>query len=203
MADLPRDFLAGLPALEEAYLATSDPIRQSGFGGGAERWRAEREPILAAVDRSGSFLDVGCANGYLLQCLVGWAAERGIALTPYGVDFGARLIGLARQRFRGREGHFFEGNAWSWAPPRRFDFVYTLCDVVPLSHLARYVDRALAEFVAPEGTLIVGAYGSRSRVTPPLDVAGFLAQAGHRVAGTAFGGSPALTAFAWIRKGAQ
>ena len=200
MKDLPREFLAELSALEETYLAHSDPIRQSGFGGGAESWRAEREPILDAVDRSGSLLDVGCANGYLLDCLVRWAAERGLALTPYGVDCGERLIALARGRFPGREASFFVANAWSWTPPRRFDFVYTLQDVVPPSHLARYVERAFSELVAPGGTLIVGAYGSRSRGRAPLDLAGFLERAGHRVAGSSFGGEPPITAFAWVRK---
>ena len=60
-------------ALEDAYLRSDDPIRQSGFGGGAERWRAERSPILEAVDGDGDLLDIGCANGYLAECLVEWA----------------------------------------------------------------------------------------------------------------------------------
>jgi len=46
---LPSTFLSKLQALEEAYLHNSDPVEQSGFYGGPERWRAEREPILAAI----------------------------------------------------------------------------------------------------------------------------------------------------------
>jgi hypothetical protein len=68
MRPLPNDFLAELARLPGAYLCHSDPIRQSGFGGGAERWQAERQPTLDAVNRSGTFIDIGCANGYLRGC---------------------------------------------------------------------------------------------------------------------------------------
>jgi hypothetical protein len=30
----------------------------------------EREPILTAIDSGGDILDIGCANGYLLECLM-------------------------------------------------------------------------------------------------------------------------------------
>jgi hypothetical protein len=91
---LPDGFLIELAALPEAYLRHTDPIRQSGFGGGAERWRLEREPILEGIDRSGSLLDIGCANGYLLECLVSWGRERHVELEPYGLDISQDLISL-------------------------------------------------------------------------------------------------------------
>ena len=77
---LPRDFVATLDELARSYLAETDPIRASGFGGGSARWRAEREPILDGVTENGDILDVGCANGYLLDCLVRWGSERGVSL---------------------------------------------------------------------------------------------------------------------------
>lgn len=43
---LPVEFIETLEALERSYLRETDPIRGSGFGGGAERWRSEREPLL-------------------------------------------------------------------------------------------------------------------------------------------------------------
>jgi hypothetical protein len=70
VTDLPPDFLNRARSLEASYLQTDDPIRQSGFGGGSERWRAERSPILNAIESDGDMLDIGCANGYLLECLV-------------------------------------------------------------------------------------------------------------------------------------
>ena len=58
---------------EEHYLASDDPRRQSGFAGDEERWEAARRPIVEAIHRRGSLLDVGCANGYLLESLVHWS----------------------------------------------------------------------------------------------------------------------------------
>ena len=86
---LPEDQLETIRILEAAYLAHNDPIRQSGFSGGPDRWRAERYPLLDAVDGDGDLIDLGCANGYLLECLLEWGAERGIRLNPYGVDLNA------------------------------------------------------------------------------------------------------------------
>jgi hypothetical protein len=56
--------------LEDSYTAAEEPWQQSGvgLGGGrsAEYWEAIRRPIAECVGRSGTFLDIGCANGYLL-----------------------------------------------------------------------------------------------------------------------------------------
>jgi SAM-dependent methyltransferase len=198
LGDLPGEFVRQLEALEASYLTKDDPIRQSGFGGGPERWRAEREAILEGIETSGDLLDVGCANGYLLECLVAWGRERGLELTPYGVDQGPRLIELARERFPGLVDHFYVANAWDWIPPRRFRTVYSLYDCVPEAYLEEYVRRLLSRVIEPGGRLIIGAYGSRSQGYPPFEVAEFLASRGYLVAGTAWGGEPPLTSFAWI-----
>lgn len=197
---LPDAFLREMDALEEAYLQRSDPIEQSGFSGGPERWRAEREPILEAIDADGEILDVGCANGYLLECLVRWGRERGLTLTPYGLDRGRRLIDLARRRQPHLANHFFVGNAWDWAPPRPFRFVYTLLDLVPPDRLAPHVRRLAERMVAPGGRLIVGDYGSRSRGLPPRDVAAVLRSIGFDVAGEARANSIQATRFAWVSR---
>ena len=194
---LPAEFLRHLEVLERAYLAESDPIRASGFAGGALRWRREREPLLDAVEADGDLLDVGCANGHLAECLVDWARERGRLLTPYGVDYGERLITLARRRLPHWASHFYVGNAWDWEPPQRYGYVYTLYDCVPRSHLARYLQRLSTEFVEPAGRLILGAYGSRSRGFAPPNVRAALEQAGLRVAGSSTGGDPPIATFAW------
>ena len=195
---LPDEFLRRVRHLEPAYLAHDDPIRASGFSGGPQRWRAEREPILAAVDGDGDLLDVGCANGHLLECLVAWAAERGITLVPHGLDIGPGQVESAQRRLPRFAGNIHLGNAWEWAPPRRYRYVYMLYDCVPESHLTRMTARLLDEFVEPKGRVILGAYGSRSDDIPPFDLAGFLTAAGFEVAGTAFGGDPVVTAFAWV-----
>jgi hypothetical protein len=112
-------------------LSADDPIRQSGFGGGAEHWRREREPILDAFRGSGELLDTCCANGYLLESLVDWSRARGLEITPFGIDQGSRLIELARRRFPHFAGHFHAANAWDWHPSRRYEYVYALSGCVP------------------------------------------------------------------------
>jgi SAM-dependent methyltransferase len=199
---LPPSFLDELDAQAAAYLANSDPIRQSGFGGGAERWRAEREPILDGVNGSGAFVDLGCANGYLLECLVDWGRARALSLIPYGVDHSAALIDLARIRFPGLESHFVVANSWWWRPAEPIRFVYTLHDAVPRDYLGDYLKRLLEEVVAPGGRLIVGAYGSRSRGLAAFHVAQFMRELQMSVAGQTTGGNPPIVNIAWADRAA-
>jgi len=77
---------------EQAYLSSDDPRAQSGFNGSAERWEAARRLIVEAIDGPGTFLDVGCANGLLLESVVAWSAHE---IEPYGVDFAPGLVELA------------------------------------------------------------------------------------------------------------
>jgi SAM-dependent methyltransferase len=195
---LPRDFTEMLDRLAQSYLSETDPIRASGFGGGAERWRAEREPILDGVTTDGDILDVGCANGYLLECLVRWGLERGLRLTPHGVDRSTPLVERARVRLPEFAGNMHVGDAWSWVPPRRYEYVYALYDCVPLEYLGEFISRLFDCAVADGGRLIVGAYGSRSRGESPFDVGSFLASHGWRVSGRSAGGSPIISLFAWV-----
>ena len=195
---LPPEFLKTMAELERSYLESDDPIRASGFGGGPERWRREREPILEAVDRDGDFLDTCCANGYLLECLVGWARERGVTLTPHGLDLGEGLVALARERLPEHSANIHQGNAWDWAPDRRFDYVYTLLDIVPEDYLPEFIDRLELNVVAPGGRLILGSYGSRSRGHEPSDVRALLESTGRSPAGSSAGGEPPIASFAWV-----
>ena len=187
--------------LERAYLTEENPIRQSGFGGGEDRWREERILILDAVDSDGDFLDIGCANGYLLQCLCEWAGEKGIALTPFGVDQGSGLVELARRRLPRYASHFWVGNAWSWTPPRKFRYVYSLCDWVPDEFLEEYVGSLLKDYVEKNGRLIIGAYGSFSKRLPARNVGNDLKEFGLPIAGTASCGTLPVSRIAWIKAG--
>jgi len=195
---LPPAFLQGLRELETSYLEEDDPIRQSGFAGGAERWRAERESILEPIREDGDFLDIGCANGYLLECLLAWGDHRGVKLTPYGLDQSAELIGLARRRLPQYAENFYLGNAWDWRPPTRYRYVYSVHDCVPDEFLGAYVDRLMRRVVAPGGLLIIGSYGSRSRGVEPLDVSSRLAAEGNVPLGQRVIGNPPISRFAWL-----
>jgi SAM-dependent methyltransferase len=149
---------------EAAYLAGDNPRAQSGFGGDETRWEAARRPIAEAIDRDGSFLDIGCASGHLLESLVRWTPHR---IDPYGLDLAPALVELARRRLPQWADRIFLGNALTWAPPQRFDFARTELVYVPAERRRQLVERLLAEVVAPGGRLIVCGYGSpRSGIVP-------------------------------------
>src|ERR1700730_14615301 len=71
--------------LENSYLPAPTPWQQSGKGGTFEDWVRLRIRIAECVDRAGSFLDIGCANGFLLECLLEWTQRKGIAIEPFGL----------------------------------------------------------------------------------------------------------------------
>ena len=142
---------------EQPYLRGQNPRAQSGFRGGERRWELARRPIVTAIDRDGSFLDIGCANGYLLESIVRWSSQR---IEPYGLDFAPQLVELARRRLPQWGDRIFLGEALSWDPQRRFDFVRTeLCYVTPTCG-RELVKRLVDRVVAPGGRLIVCSYGS-------------------------------------------
>lgn len=148
--------------LETAYVARDELWQQSGFLGSEERWIRLRRPIAECIDKSGTFLDIGCANGYLIECVTKWCAEMGIGVDPWGLDISEKLVDLARRRLPQLVDRLFVGNAWTWIPPRRFDFVRTELDIVPEGLRQAFVKRLLTDFVQPDGRLLVAEYRSRN-----------------------------------------
>jgi hypothetical protein len=57
-----------------AYLGAADVRGGSGHTGSADDWDRSRGIVAEAIDRSGTFLDVGSANGLLMESVVTWAA---------------------------------------------------------------------------------------------------------------------------------
>ena len=141
-----------------AYLAGESPRAQSGHSGDEKRWEGARRLLLDAVDKSGSFLDVGCANGHLMECLHTWAAQDGIDLEPWGLDISAELVELARRRLPHWRDRFEVGNALEWHPTRRFDFVRASLGYVPLRRRPPLLRHLYASVVSPGGRLIVGVF---------------------------------------------
>ena len=148
-----------------AYLAGANPAAQSGSSGDIADWAYKRDLIADAVDRGGSFLDVGCASGYLMETLAGWCRERGHSIEPYGLDIAPELAELARRRLPSWADRIFVGNAIDWLPPRRFDFVRTGLEYVPPPRQRDLVERLLGDFVAPGGRLIIGVYSEERDAT--------------------------------------
>jgi len=143
-------------ALATAYLGEDDPRWQSGFDGDSDLWREARAFILDAVPSDGSFLDVGCANGYLLECIATWAVERGLDLSLSGLELSADLAEEARRRLPALSERISTGNVSDWTPPRRFTYVRTGLEYVPAGRGPALVARLLRDVVEPEGRLIAG-----------------------------------------------
>ncbi|MFI6263902.1 class I SAM-dependent methyltransferase [Micromonospora sp. NPDC051006] len=186
--------------LEPAYLRGSTPQQGSGFGGDAAAWRAGREMVVDGIDRDGSFLDLGCANGLLMESVREWAAERGHRVEPYGVDLAPGLVAAARARLPHWADRITAGNAIDWRPAdgSRFTFVHVLLDLVPVARRADLVRHALTHLVAPGGRLLVSHYQALGGTD--LDAAAHLRRLGFLVAG-ASGADPSATT-AWLDAGA-
>ena len=125
--------------LETAYLSHTEPWRQSGMSGPQDRWTTLRKPVADCIEHDGSFLDIGCANGYLLECCLRWTEERSIHVTPYGVAMSQALVELAQSRLPQYRENFFVANAFGWVPPLRFDYVRTELAYVPAEYESEYV----------------------------------------------------------------
>ncbi|WP_241548468.1 class I SAM-dependent methyltransferase [Gordonia alkanivorans] len=126
-------------------------------------WESSRRFLSELIPRSGTLLDYGCANGFLLRCLQEWCPH---TIVPYGIDIDAGRIHEARRMFADvpenfclvspddivREGGF----------PREFDLVYwAVGDNVDFSEAAnqRWL-RTIYELTAPGGRFVMGFYQS-------------------------------------------
>lgn len=142
-----------------AYLAAETPWGGSGKSGTYADWEYSRSHIAHAIDRDGSFLDVGCANGYLLECLVGWTRH---ALDVSGIDIAPELVELACRRLPQWADRFFVGNALNWQPGRRFTYVRANLDAVPTRRQRQFVEHLLEM----ADRLIIGAFNEQIEERP-------------------------------------
>ena len=185
-ASIDRYFDALKDATLEYYLADpANPYRQSGRSSGHQRWQESRRCIAEAVHRDGTFLDVGCANGLLLESLERWLAPRSITIEPHGIDFVPELVELARERLSHVErANFHVANVWEWSPPRQYEFVRTNLDYVPEHAWSEWVTRQWGRLVAPGGRMILcWYYSSHEAGQPHQSPARFLEGLGLAAAG--------------------
>jgi len=149
-----------LRTLERSYLRGRTPQEGSGFGGDEREWGLARRHITDGVTGDGTFLDVGCANGLLMESVASWCAERGLRIEPYGVDIAPGLVELARQRLPRWADRIWLGNAIDWVPAAgiRFDYVHILLDCVPAARRADLIRHHLSCTLRRGGRLLVSDY---------------------------------------------
>lgn len=152
-----------------AYLAAADPRGQSGSSSTPAEWELARRFIFTAIDRDGTFLDVGCANGHLMECAASWLAEDGRRIELYGLEIVPELAALARRRLPEWQDRIFLGNAIDWVPTERFDFVRTGLEYVPKRLRSKLLHHVLESMVAPGGRLIIGAHSEMAGSPPQLE----------------------------------
>jgi SAM-dependent methyltransferase len=173
--------------LEHSYLdadARGDVAGGSGSGGGLERWERKRRVLARAFDHGGTWLDIGCANGLLMETLVRWTAEAGLRIEPYGLDLSTRIAEAARRRLPGWADRIWAGNVMTWEPAIRFDYVTVINDCVPPGAGPRLIERILSRFLNSRGRLVYSIYLPR----PPDEIppaSSVLGRFGYRIAGEA------------------
>jgi len=192
-----------LALVEDAYLAAPDSRGGSGFNGDAARWQRARRVVVSAIDCDGSFLDLGCANGLLLESVVDWAAQDGHRIQPHGLELSARMAQRARQRLPQWASRIYVGDVTRWQPPQRYDFVRCELVVAPEHQRRALVERCLRELVAPGGRLILCNYGSSREPAAPIVAS--LQQWGFAVAGSADAteNGTVITRVAWLASTAR
>lgn len=190
--------------LEQPYLNATDVRGQSGFRGDAARWERARRVITAPMVRDGSLLDVGCANGLLMEAVAEWTAAEGLSIEPYGLDLSPKLAEFARSRLPDWADRIWSGNVMTWVPPRRFNYVRTELEYAPTGLRPALVQRLLDLFLEPGGTAILCSYGSARRPSPAVYEIGETVRAmGFDVAGEAEAedtNGVVFTKIAWLRK---
>ncbi len=68
-----------------------------------EAWETSRKFISEEIDHDGTLMDIGCANGWLLLCLMVWSGKN---LTPYGIDIDKKHISDSKSLFPEYENNF-------------------------------------------------------------------------------------------------
>lgn len=125
-------------------------------------WEGQRRLIAKAIHHPGTLLDVGCANGLLLRCLLDWSPH---PLVPYGIDPDPQRLDAARGLLPEYASHLAPiglgelRRLSDYALPTRFDFVYwNVWDDLEFEQpwAQRYLDEALG---ATASRLILGFYG--------------------------------------------
>lgn len=192
--------------LEDSYVAADergDVFGGSGSSGDMAAWEAKRRVIASAFDRNGTWLDIGCANGLLMETLAAWVAANGYQVEPYGLDLSERIAQRARIRLPHWAARIWSGNVMRFEPPIRFDYATALADSVPVERRSELVKRLAHSYLKPGGRVIISCYRPGAFLTGRAareadSAAAILRDAGYAPLGEAEVRDP-LTAAAKVR----
>ena len=149
-----HDAMAAL--IKPAYLAGLNPYAQAGHSGDAETWEASRGFIADSLHRSGTFLDVGCASGILMESVHRWGARKNLKIEPHGVDIVPEFVQRAQRRLPHWADRIHVGNIRTWRPKdHRFDFVFIRPEYAPAARRVDLVRHILDHVLTAAGRLIV------------------------------------------------
>ena len=132
-----------------AYLAAETLEDGSGSNRDAAGWKYARSLIAGAVEPGQTFLDIGCANGHLLESMARWAR-----VEPYGLEISAELAALARRRLPRWGDRIWVGNAVNWTPPHGFAVIRASLDFVPVPRRRQLLDHLLSY----AGRVVIGVF---------------------------------------------
>jgi 2-polyprenyl-3-methyl-5-hydroxy-6-metoxy-1,4-benzoquinol methylase len=157
--------------IDESYIRHTEPWKQAGFMMTEEDWVTCRKPVADCIQKSGTFLDINCSNGYFLESILKWTASRGLSITPYGIDLSAKLIALAKARLPKYADNLVVGTAPHWTAPTQFDYVRTELAYALEEAQEQYLHKVFSSYVAPEGNVILTEYRTKkeSPKTPWMD----------------------------------
>lgn len=128
-------------------------------------WESRRRFIAKVINKNGTILDIGCANGFFLKCLQKWTAYK---LIPYGIDYNKKCIREAMNLFPLYADNFIFANVLELqnilkqSYLNKFDFVYwNIWDPWEFENQREIESLKLAlKIVSAEGRLILGFYQS-------------------------------------------
>jgi hypothetical protein len=143
--------------ITKCYLTHDNPRGQSGHGGDEYSYMFRHLPIIECLNRSGSFCDVGCANGHLMEMTHKWATVIGFELQMFGVDISEGLIELAIKRLPEWRENFYVANRYFWKPEIKFDYIH----LMEIGGYPEYDARTCFEYymenyLADGGRMIIG-----------------------------------------------
>jgi SAM-dependent methyltransferase len=131
--------------------------------GSFQNFTAARKFIADTIPKSGTILDIGCANGFMLRCFQEWVPPQ-CKLVPYGVDINPNCISESRKIYPDLPHNFVVQNVRDYfrkGPPKGFpqtyDYIYF--SLLGLNDKPEFINQLLMR-VKPGGRLILGFYGS-------------------------------------------